>query len=100
MRVVTGGELSEPMLDRLDEDDLRRCPWAGRVGSCSSRGPGRSATTSSRVSRSSPGGFRSLVAHPERHTSPDFRERLEALVAAGALIQVTAEKIAEGRARR
>jgi tyrosine-protein phosphatase YwqE len=43
-------------------------------------------------------GFRSLVAHPERHAGGDFRERLEALVAAGALIQVTAALIAEGPA--
>src|SRR4029450_11388485 len=43
-------------------------------------------------------GFRAIVAHPERHAGADFREQLEALVARGALIQVTAALIAEGPA--
>src|SRR4029450_140903 len=43
-------------------------------------------------------GFRSIIAHPERHAGAAFREQLEALVARGALIQVTAALIADGPA--
>ena len=32
-------------------------------------------------------GFRSVIAHPERHPGTDFREQLEALTARGALIR-------------
>jgi protein-tyrosine phosphatase len=97
LRVVTGGEVSEPMLDQLDEDDLRRVSLDGQgwILLEPRRGP-LSDHLEQGVEELTRRGFRSLVAHPERHTSPDFRERLEALVAAGALIQVTAGKIAEG----
>ena len=43
-------------------------------------------------------GFRSIVAHPERHAGTDFREQLENLVAHGALIQATAALVARGPA--
>jgi tyrosine-protein phosphatase YwqE len=36
-------------------------------------------------------GHRSLIAHPERHLSADMLERVSALVAAGALVQATAD---------
>jgi protein-tyrosine phosphatase len=97
VRVVTGGEVSEPMLDRLDEDALRRVSLDGQgwILLEPRRGP-LSDHLEQGVAELTRRGFRSLVAHPERHTSPDFRERLEALVGAGALIQVTAGQIAEG----
>jgi tyrosine-protein phosphatase YwqE len=43
-------------------------------------------------------GYLCVIAHPERHAGADFRERLEALVERGALIQVTAALIANGPA--
>jgi protein-tyrosine phosphatase len=43
-------------------------------------------------------GFRAIIAHPERHAGEGFREQLEALVARGALIQVTAALVADGPA--
>jgi protein-tyrosine phosphatase len=36
-------------------------------------------------------GFRSLVAHPERHLSADMYERMAGLIVTGALIQATAD---------
>jgi len=36
-------------------------------------------------------GHRALIAHPERHVSEDMYERIERLVAAGALVQATAD---------
>jgi tyrosine-protein phosphatase YwqE len=40
-------------------------------------------------------GFRTIVAHPERHAGADFSERLRRLAGDGCLIQWTAEFIAE-----
>jgi protein-tyrosine phosphatase len=40
-------------------------------------------------------GTRTVVAHPERHAGADLRERLHALVLAGALIQWTAQFLAD-----
>jgi protein-tyrosine phosphatase len=41
-------------------------------------------------------GFRSVIAHPERHPGEGLVERIRALVAQGALIQVTAAQLAAG----
>lgn len=98
-RVVTGGEVSEPLLDDLDEDDLRRVSLGGGGWILVEPRPGPlSDHLELAVDTLTRRGFRSLIAHPERHAGGDFRERLEALVAAGALIQVTAALIADGPA--
>ena len=48
VRVVTGGEVSEPMLDELDDEDAAAgVARATAAGSWSSRARGRSAITSS-----------------------------------------------------
>jgi protein-tyrosine phosphatase len=100
VRVVTGGEVAEPLIESLSDEDLcdvtlgRGGSWilveprAGPVSDFLLRG----------VEHLGDRGFRAIVAHPERHPSADFRERLEALVARGALIQVTAALIADGPA--
>jgi protein-tyrosine phosphatase len=99
VRVVTGGEVSEPMLDQLDEDDLRRVSLGGGGWILVEPRPGPlSDHLELAVDALTARGFRILVAHPERHAGGDFRERMEELVAAGALIQVTAALIAEGPA--
>ncbi|MGH2978480.1 MAG: tyrosine-protein phosphatase [Solirubrobacterales bacterium] len=99
VRVVTGGEVAEPMLDRLDEEAMRKVSLGGQGWILLEPRPGPlSDHLEQGVEELTRRGFRSLVAHPERHVSEDFRERLEALVAAGALIQVTASKIADGPA--
>lgn len=99
VRVVTGGEVSEPLLDRLDDDDVRRVSLGGSRWILVEPRPGPlSDHLQLAVAALAERGFRSLVAHPERHAGGDFRARLEALVAAGALIQVTAALIAAGPA--
>jgi protein-tyrosine phosphatase len=99
VRIVTGGEVSEPMLVRLDEDDLNRVSLGGNGWILVEPRPGPlSDHLEVAVAELTARGFRSLIAHPERHAAGDFRERMEALVAAGALIQVTAALIAEGPA--
>ncbi|MGH2979088.1 MAG: CpsB/CapC family capsule biosynthesis tyrosine phosphatase, partial [Solirubrobacterales bacterium] len=91
VRVVAGGEVSEPLLDELDEEDLRRVSLGGNGWVLVEPRPGPlSDHLELAIDALTKRGFRSLVAHPERHAGGDFRERLEALVAAGALIQVTA----------
>ena len=99
VRIVTGGEVSEPMLDELDEADLRQVSLGGNGWILLEPRPGPlSDHLELAVDALTRRGFRSLVAHPERHAGGDFRERLEALVDAGALIQVTAALIADGPA--
>ena len=99
VRVVTGGEVSEPLLDDLDEDDLRRVSLGGGGWILVEPRPGPlSDHLELAVDALTRRGFRSLIAHPERHAGADFRARLEALVDAGALIQVTAALIADGPA--
>jgi protein-tyrosine phosphatase len=100
VRVVTGGEVAEPLLESLSDEDL--CDVTlGRGGSWILVEP-RAGPVSDFLLRAvehlGDRGFRAIVAHPERHPSSDFRERLEALVERGALIQVTAALIADGPA--
>ena len=38
-------------------------------------------------------GYRSLIAHPERHVSADLSERLAELVEQGSLVQATAQHV-------
>ena len=99
VKVVTGGEVSEPMLDELDDDDVRRVSLGGGGWILVEPRPGPlSDHLELAVGALTRRGFRSLVAHPERHAAGDFRERVQTLVDAGALIQVTAALIAEGPA--
>jgi tyrosine-protein phosphatase YwqE len=87
------------MLDELDEEDLRRVSLAGGGWVLVEPRPGPlSDHLELAVDALTRRGFRSLVAHPERHAGADFRERVEALVEAGALIQVTSALIAQGPA--
>lgn len=95
VRVATGGEVAEPLLESLSDEDL--CDVTlGRGGSWILVEP-RAGPVSDFLLRAvehlGDRGFRAIVAHPERHPSADFRERLEALVQRGALIQVTAALI-------
>jgi protein-tyrosine phosphatase len=100
IEVVPGGELAEVMVETLDDDDLRRISL-GRNGCwllLEPRPGPLGAATLETVERLRSRGFRSVIAHPERHAGGDFREQLEALVASEALIQVTAALVAEGPA--
>jgi protein-tyrosine phosphatase len=100
VRVAQGGEVAEELADDTDDAALREVsldrnglwillePRPGPLGD----------DTVAVVERLAERGFRSIVAHPERHAGAGFREQLEALVARGALIQVTAALVAEGPA--
>jgi protein-tyrosine phosphatase len=100
VRVALGGEVAEPGVQDAEDEDLRRIslsrnglwlllePRPGPIG-------GELLETVEELERR---GFRCIIAHPERHAGAKFREHLEALVARGALIQVTAALIANGPA--
>ena len=91
-RVTTGGEVAETILEHLDEDEL---------GAVSLGGTGRwillepapgplSDSLAAAVEHLRKRGFRSLLAHPERHLTADVDRRLAALIDRGALVQATA----------
>ena len=91
-RALTGGEVAETIVDRLDGAELHAVSLGGggrwillepRPGPLSD-----SLTATVRTLRAR--GFRCLIAHPERHLAPDLAERLAAAVDEGALVQVTA----------
>ena len=101
VRVTQGGELAETALDLVADDDALREVSLGRNGLwllVEPRPGPLGAETVATVEQLTERGFRSIIAHPERHPGANFREQLEALVERGALIQVTAALIAEGPA--
>jgi protein-tyrosine phosphatase len=100
VRVALGGELAEPSVPGAEDEDLRRVSLS-RNGRWLLLEPRRGPIGDEllkTVEELAHRGFRCIVAHPERHAGAKFRERLEALVTQGALIQVTAALIADGPA--
>jgi protein-tyrosine phosphatase len=90
--VLPGGEVAETAVEGLGKEELARValgegrwvllePAPGPLGESLLR----------RVEQLAERGHRALIAHPERHLSADMFERMAALVAAGALIQATAD---------
>lgn len=96
--VIGAGEVAETAVDSLADEELRTVALGGRwillepaPGPLGDSLPGAAERLSER-------GFRSLIAHPERHPGADMRERLADLVQLGCLVQVTAALLAEGGA--
>jgi protein-tyrosine phosphatase len=92
VEILAGGEVAETAVEALGEEELSRValghgrwvllePAPGPLGDSLIR----------RVGHLADRGHRSLIAHPERHLSADMFERIAALVAAGALVQATAD---------
>jgi tyrosine-protein phosphatase YwqE len=100
VRVVQGGELAEPIARTTSDENLREISLdRNGVWVLLEPSPGPLVQgTITAVEELAARGFRAIVAHPERHAGADFREQLAALVARGALIQVTAALIANGPA--
>jgi protein-tyrosine phosphatase len=99
-RVVTGGEVAELHLPQLDDEALTSVTLgAGGLYLLVEPKPGPlSDTLVHVVGELEERGFRSIIAHPERHPGVDFYDQLAALVERGALIQATAALIADGPA--
>ena len=100
VRVIPAGEVSEPMLDELSDEFLESVSLG--VGSrwllVEPRPGPLGQHLFDAVEKLADRGFRSVIAHPERHPGIDFRDRLAALVEQGALVQATAALVAEGPA--
>ena len=91
-RVLAGGEVAAARLGDLDDAELRSVTLGGSgrwILLEPSPGP-LDARLEAAVDALRARGFRSLVAHPERHFGPDLVDRLRRVIAKGALVQATA----------
>jgi protein-tyrosine phosphatase len=91
-KVAIGGEVAETILDHVDADELRAVSLGGGgrwILLEPAPGP-LSDSLAAAVERLRERGFRSLIAHPERHLTTDVNARLAALIERGALVQATA----------
>jgi protein-tyrosine phosphatase len=100
VHVALGGELAELSVPDSGDEDLRRVSLSrnGRWLLLEPRPGAIGGDLLETVAGLEDRGFRCIIAHPERHAGARFREHLEALVARGALVQVTAALIADGPA--
>lgn len=90
--VVQGGEVAETAVEGLSEEELGRVTLGSGRWLLLEPAPGPLGDSlQRRVELLAGRGRRALIAHPERHVSGDMYERLERLVAAGALVQATAD---------
>jgi protein-tyrosine phosphatase len=90
--VLTGGEVAETAVEDLDEEELALVALGGGRWVLLEPAPGPlDDSLQRRVEHLAERGHRALIAHPERHLSADMFERLARLVAAGALVQATAD---------
>lgn len=92
VRVLSGGEVAETTAEGLSEEELARVALGDGRWVLLEPAPGPlSDTLLARVAHLAERGHRALIAHPERHLSADMHERIAALIAAGALVQATAD---------
>lgn len=100
-RVLPGGEVAVGELERLGAAELRALSLGGGgrwILIEPSPGP-LDGELEAAVRRLHARGFRSLIAHPERHPAPDLHGALRALIAGGALVQATAAFLHEESTR-
>jgi protein-tyrosine phosphatase len=97
-RVVTGGEVAESAAAELGGVELDAVSLGGGGGwILLEPAPGPlAASIATTVERLAEAGYRSVIAHPERHPAPDLAARLAALVERGALVQGTAALLESG----
>ena len=95
--VLPGGEVAEPMVADLSDDELRAVSiGGGGRWILVEPGPGPlSQSLVDTVGGLGERGFRALIAHPERHLDQRSPDVLEALAGRGALIQATAQQFDE-----
>jgi protein-tyrosine phosphatase len=96
--VIAAGEVAETEVEGLSDEELGMVALGGRW-ILLEPAPGPLADSLAAAVRTlRRRGYRSLIAHPERHAAPDMGERLAALVETGCLVQVTAALLAAGAA--
>jgi protein-tyrosine phosphatase len=92
VEILPGGEVAETAVEALSEEELARVSLGAGRWILLEPAPGPlSDSLERRVAQLAERGHRALIAHPERHLSADMFERMARLVAAGALIQATAD---------
>ncbi len=90
--VLTGGEVAETAVEGLSEEELGKVALGSGCWVLLEPAPGSLGDSlQHRVGHLAERGYRALIAHPERHLSADMYERIAGLVAAGALVQATAD---------
>ncbi len=100
-RILPGGEVAATVTGRLDDGELARLAlggsgrWILLEPPPGPLGDGFELAVAALRTR----GFRSLVAHPERHLTQDLFERLGRLVDGGALVQATAAHFTDEASR-
>lgn len=99
--IVTGGEVAEPALDGLADEQLRAVSLGGAGWILLEPRPGPLGDPLlEAVDHLHERGFRALIAHPERHLSDDISERIGRLIDRGALVQATAAYLVQDRTRQ
>jgi protein-tyrosine phosphatase len=97
VRLAKGGEVAEQRVADLSAQELERLALGDGRWILVEPAPGPlSESLIDASERLSSGGFGTLIAHPERHLGPRTPELLAGLVERGALVQVTAEYLADG----
>ena len=92
VKILQGGEVAETAVEGLGEEELALVALGGGRWILLEPAPGPLGDSLlRRVVYLAERGYRTLVAHPERHLSADMFERMAALVREGALIQATAD---------
>jgi protein-tyrosine phosphatase len=92
VKILQGGEVAETAVEGLSEEQLARVALGEGSWILLEPAPGPlDDSLLRRVVYLAERGHRTIVAHPERHLSADMFERMEALIAEGALIQATAD---------
>jgi protein-tyrosine phosphatase len=101
VEVLQGGEVAQQRVDLLDDRELRALTLGGGGWILLEPAPGPiGEELAAVVERLRARGFGAVIAHPERHAGPDLVDRLGALRATGALVQITAAYVEEPWMRR
>jgi protein-tyrosine phosphatase len=96
VRIVRGGEVAQPIVDSLTDDELRMVALGGHWVLLEPAPGPLGGPLVDGVAQLGARGFGAIVAHPERHPAPDIENRLREAVAAGALVQATAAALCDG----
>jgi protein-tyrosine phosphatase len=96
VRIARGGEVAEPIIDALSDQELTTVALGGRWILLEPAAGPLGAALLDGIDKLRRRGFGAIVAHPERHAAADIEERLREAVEHGALVQATAAALAEG----
>lgn len=96
VRVERAGEIAEPIVDALDDEELATVALGGRWVLLEPAPGPLGAAMLHAIARLRQRGFGAIVAHPERHPADDIEATLRSAVEGGALVQATAAALATG----